>query len=88
MEKPRAVLFDAYGTLFDVYSVGLLAQQLLVPSAFGARMPDKMVTQYASLLLERRKGAIGGYKLAECSLARLDADDSIAAAVSRLQLWK
>ena len=28
MEKPRAVLFDAYGTLFDVYSVGLLAQQL------------------------------------------------------------
>ncbi|MCZ8369641.1 MAG: DUF4440 domain-containing protein [Porphyrobacter sp.] len=35
-----------------------------------------------------RKGAIGGYKLAECSLARLDGDDSIAAAVSRLQLWK
>ena len=38
---------------------GLLAQQLLVPSAFGARMPDKMVTQYASLLLERRTGAVG-----------------------------
>ncbi len=28
MAKPRAVLFDAYGTLFDVYSVGLLAEQL------------------------------------------------------------
>jgi 2-haloacid dehalogenase len=28
MEKPKAVLFDAYGTLFDVYSVGLLAEQL------------------------------------------------------------
>ena len=28
MENPRAVLFDAYGTLFDVYSVGLLAEQL------------------------------------------------------------
>lgn len=28
MEHPRAVLFDAYGTLFDVYSVGLLAEQL------------------------------------------------------------
>ncbi len=32
MEVPRdairAVLFDAYGTLFDVYSVGLLAEQL------------------------------------------------------------
>jgi 2-haloacid dehalogenase len=25
---PTAVLFDAYGTLFDVYSVGLLAEQL------------------------------------------------------------
>jgi 2-haloacid dehalogenase len=25
---PRAVLFDAYGTLFDVYSVGALAEQL------------------------------------------------------------
>ena len=33
MEKPahsapEAVLFDAYGTLFDVYSVGLLAEQM------------------------------------------------------------
>lgn len=28
MATPRAVLFDAYGTLFDVYSVGLLAEQL------------------------------------------------------------
>ena len=28
MPRPRAVLFDAYGTLFDVYSVGLLAEQL------------------------------------------------------------
>jgi 2-haloacid dehalogenase len=26
--EPLAVLFDAYGTLFDVYSVGLLAEQL------------------------------------------------------------
>jgi 2-haloacid dehalogenase len=25
---PRAAVFDAYGTLFDVYSVGLLAEQL------------------------------------------------------------
>ena len=25
--QPQAVLFDAYGTLFDVYSVGLLAEQ-------------------------------------------------------------
>ena len=27
-KAPCAVLFDAYGTLFDVYSVGLLAEQL------------------------------------------------------------
>ena len=27
-DPPRAVLFDAYGTLFDVYSVALLAEQL------------------------------------------------------------
>ena len=26
--KLRTVLFDAYGTLFDVYSVALLAEQL------------------------------------------------------------
>jgi len=28
LRPPRAVLFDAYGTLFDVYSVALLAEQL------------------------------------------------------------
>lgn len=28
LPRPKAVLFDAYGTLFDVYSVGLLAEQL------------------------------------------------------------
>lgn len=28
LPAPRAVLFDAYGTLFDVYSVALLAEQL------------------------------------------------------------
>ena len=26
--QPEAVLFDAYGTLFDVYSVGLMAEQM------------------------------------------------------------
>ena len=44
MEKPRAttsaplraVLFDAYGTLFDVYSVALLAEQLF--PGFGERL--------------------------------------------------
>ncbi len=35
-----------------------------------------------------RKGAIGGWKLTERSLARLDQDDGIATSVSKLQLWK
>jgi 2-haloacid dehalogenase len=33
---PRAVLFDAYGTLFDVYSVALLGEQLF--PGFGERL--------------------------------------------------
>jgi len=28
LHAPRAVLFDAFGTLFDVYSVATLAEQL------------------------------------------------------------
>lgn len=35
-----------------------------------------------------RKGAFGGWKLAERSLARLDESEGLAAAVMRLQLWK
>lgn len=35
-----------------------------------------------------RKGTIGGWKLAERSLARLDEGEGLAAAVSKLQLWK
>ncbi len=34
-----------------------------------------------------RKGAFGGWKLADRSLARLDSDDRFAAAVAKLQLW-
>ncbi len=34
--QPRAVLFDAYGTLFDVYSVALLGEQLF--PGFGERL--------------------------------------------------
>ena len=33
---PRAVLFDAYGTLFDVYSVGVVAERLF--PGFGERL--------------------------------------------------
>lgn len=35
-----------------------------------------------------RCGTIGGWKLAEMSLARIDGDQSLAPDVARLQLWK
>ncbi|MFN3863886.1 MAG: DUF4440 domain-containing protein [Erythrobacter sp.] len=35
-----------------------------------------------------RMGAFGGWKLTERSLARLDEGEGLAAAVSRLQLWR
>lgn len=58
MEKPRAVLFDAYGTLFDVYSVGLLAQQLFPGQ--GARLAtvwrDKQI-EYTRLVTTSDQGA-------------------------------
>lgn len=58
MEKPRAVLFDAYGTLFDVYSVGLLAEQLFPGQ--GARLAtvwrDKQI-EYTRLVTTSDHGA-------------------------------
>jgi 2-haloacid dehalogenase len=50
---PEAVLFDAYGTLFDVYSVGLLAEQLFPGrgDALAALWRDKQIeyTRLASM---------------------------------------
>jgi len=48
MEKiavPRAVVFDAYGTLFDVYSVALLAEQMFPGSgnALSVLWRDKQI---------------------------------------------
>jgi peptidyl-prolyl cis-trans isomerase D len=37
----------------------LMQRQLLLPIAGGARTPDAVALQYASLLLERRRGTIG-----------------------------
>jgi 2-haloacid dehalogenase len=44
-KPPRAVLFDAYGTLFDVYSVALLAEQLFPGqgSAIAQLWRDKQI---------------------------------------------
>lgn len=51
MEQPKAVLFDAYGTLFDVYSVGLLAEQLFPGQgqALGVLWRDKQI-EYTRLV--------------------------------------
>ena len=37
---------------------GMLAQQVLVPAAFGARMPQKIAMRYAALTKERRQGGV------------------------------
>jgi 2-haloacid dehalogenase len=57
MEKPQAVLFDAYGTLFDVYSVGLLAEQLFPGqgSALGLLWRDKQI-EYTRLVTTSNGG--------------------------------
>lgn len=43
---PRAVLFDAYGTLFDVYSVALAAEQLFAGqgNALAQRWREQQIT--------------------------------------------
>jgi 2-haloacid dehalogenase len=57
-EKPRAVLFDAYGTLFDVYSVGLLAEQLFAGQghALSVLWRDKQI-EYTRLVTVSNHGA-------------------------------
>ena len=58
-EAPRvkAVLFDAYGTLFDVFSVGLLAEQLFPGhgSALGVMWRDKQI-EYTRLVTTSKRG--------------------------------
>lgn len=57
MDKPRAVLFDAYGTLFDVYSVGLLAEQLFPGqgNALSVLWRDKQI-EYTRLVTTSSDG--------------------------------
>jgi 2-haloacid dehalogenase len=58
MDKPKAVLFDAYGTLFDVYSVGLLAEQLFPGQgqALSVLWRDKQI-EYTRLVTTSNDGA-------------------------------
>ncbi len=55
---PRAVLFDAYGTLFDVYSVALLAEQLFPGQgqALSVLWRDKQI-EYTRLVTTCNNGA-------------------------------
>ena len=57
-ESPRAVLFDAYGTLFDVYSVGRLAEQLFPTQgqALSVIWRDKQI-EYSRLVTTSNDGA-------------------------------
>jgi 2-haloacid dehalogenase len=58
MEKPKAVLFDAYGTLFDVYSVALLGEQLFPGQgqALSVLWRDKQI-EYTRLVTTSNDGA-------------------------------
>jgi len=58
VEPPAAVLFDAYGTLFDVYSVGLLAEQLFPGQgqALSVLWRDKQI-EYTRLVSVSNHGA-------------------------------
>jgi 2-haloacid dehalogenase len=58
MDFPKAVLFDAYGTLFDVYSVGLLAEQLFPGKgdALSVLWRDKQI-EYTRLVTTSNDGA-------------------------------
>ena len=53
----KAVLFDAYGTLFDVYSVGLLAEQLFPGhgQAISVLWRDKQI-EYSRLVTTSKRG--------------------------------
>jgi 2-haloacid dehalogenase len=57
-DLPQAVLFDAYGTLFDVYSVGLLAEQLFPGQgqALSVIWRDKQI-EYSRLVTTSNDGA-------------------------------
>jgi 2-haloacid dehalogenase len=58
MDHPKAVLFDAYGTLFDVYSVGLLAEQLFPGQGqpLSVLWRDKQI-EYTRLVTTSNDGA-------------------------------
>jgi 2-haloacid dehalogenase len=65
LPTPRAVLFDVYGTLFDVYSVGVRAEGLF--PGFGERLAllwrDKQIEYTRLVTLSRRYRPFGDLTL-------------------------
>ena len=89
---PRAVLFDAYGTLFDVYSVGVLAERLF--PGFGERLGliwrDKQIeyTRLVSMAGQRRSFrelTRAGLRYAAARLALTLSRDAEAALMAQYQ---
>ncbi len=56
--KPKAVLFDAYGTLLDVYSIGKLAEEIFPTqgAALSVMWRDKQI-EYTRLVTTSNDGA-------------------------------
>ena len=94
---PRAVLFDAYGTLFDVYSIGVAAERRF--PGFGERLAvvwrDKQIeyTRLVSMAGERRTFrdlTRAGLRFAARRLAidlSNEAEDRLMAEYQRLALF-
>ena len=89
---PQAVLFDAYGTLFDVYSVGVLAEQLF--PGFGERLGliwrDKQIeyTRLVSMAGQRRSFrslTLAGLRYATARLGLTLTPDAEAALMAQYQ---
>lgn len=62
---------------------GLVARQLLVPAGFGAVVPHELATRYATLLRERRTGAIAILPSAAFAPAAPPSDAELAAFYAR-----
>ena len=76
--EPLAVLFDAYGTLFDVYSVGLLAEQLFPAKgeALALLWRDKQI-EYTRLVTMSAPGGerYRPFWALNCSAARVSSQN-------------
>jgi peptidyl-prolyl cis-trans isomerase D len=64
-------------------STVLMQQQLQAPIGLGARAPESIAVQYASLMLERRRGSIGVVPLEAVSQGIAPSDAEVAAFYAR-----